>query len=187
VGALAVCLLGCIRARPVSPATPGARTVAVSEGVWGHLGDSDGDDGGVGAVVTAGAAVWPGVFVGGRLAALAEFKLQIFGTDEPEESGGLLDVGPVLGLVGGHGRWAAMITAGPTLTWIDVERDGQYEQFWRPGLGADAGFSVRLVGNVGVGLGLTTNVNSERSVIGGMLRFQGSWSPRDRSRHRGER
>jgi hypothetical protein len=158
--ALALCLLGCVRAQPVSPATPGARTVAVSEGVWGHLGDSDGADGGVGAVVTAGAAVWPGVFVGGRLAALAEFKLQIFETEAPVERGGLLDIGPVLGLVGGHARWAGMITAGPTLTWIDVERDG---------------------------LGLTTNVNSERSVIGGMLRFQGSWSPRDRSRQRGER
>ncbi len=179
--AIAMCCLaaGCLagRAQPVSPGKPGTRTIVVSEGFWTELGDQEGHDVGVAFALTAGTAVRSGAFVGGRFAALPEFKIRIFDSEKREETGGVIDVGPVAGVAGGAGRLAGMVTAGPVLTWIDVSRDGEYASFWRAGIGADAGVTVRMFGNVCAGLGVTANVNSEHSVVGYMLRFQGSWRP----------
>jgi hypothetical protein len=168
---LALCA-GCLSRRPPAPiGARGSTLVAVNVGAWYG---TFGGDAGVGEQILAGRAVAEHVYVGGRLTGLAELKIDLFGDEEDDEAGHVVDFGPFVGVGASWSRLSLVLGAGPMLTHVKQREAGAWRSAWTIGLGLDAGIAVRLGTRVGVGLHALENFNREESATGILMRVQGS-------------
>ena len=164
VTGIALCAAVAVAAAPAARADDtDAWRISASAGPWGFASSHDID--GVGTELGFLRRIGP-FAVGGRLVALSELQLHLFGED-PSPPHTVFDVGPTAGVFVGDPVQVHLALT-PALVHGHVP-----DAFTTAGLGVDVGGDVRLyhgrARDLRLGLGWFGNLNPERSFSGWMV------------------